>query len=122
MKVLFLDDDLERLKIAREFYKDHELTETTTVEQTIKMLEKYSPYDLVSLDHDLGGKIYVPSDEKSGYEVVKYIKNMSEDKLPRRVEIHSWNPVGSLNMYNLLTGVIPVTRIPFGRKSNFNYE
>ena len=89
------------------------LSEAETAEQAIRMLEKYSPYDLVSLDHDLGGNICCPSDEVSGYVVAKYISEMPIDKLPKCVVIHSFNPVGAENMINVLRGIVPLTRQPF---------
>lgn len=46
MKVLFLDDDPDRMKHARRHFMNETLSEAQTAEQAIKMLEKYSPYDL----------------------------------------------------------------------------
>lgn len=113
MKVLFLDDDKERMKHARKYFMNDTLSEAETAEQAIRMLEKYSPYDLVSLDHDLGGNIYCPSDEVSGYAVAKFISTMPTEKLPKRVVIHSFNPVGANNMINVLRGIVPLIRQPF---------
>lgn len=113
MKVLFLDDDQNRMVCARIHYSNDILSEATTVEEAIRMLEKYSPYDLVSLDHDLGGYHFVESDEKSGYEVAKYIARMQKEKLPKRVIIHSYNPAGAANMFSELIDIVYVTRIPF---------
>ena len=113
MKVLFLDDDPNRMKYARLYFSKDELSEAETAEQAIKMLEKYSPYDLVLLDHDLGGKVYCPSDEVSGYAVAKHISEMPKEKLPLRVVIHSFNPAGAENMIRVLRGIVPLARQPF---------
>ena len=113
MKVLFLDDDPDRMKHARRWFVNDTLSESETAEQAIKMLEKYSPYDLVSLDHDLGGNVFVPSDEVSGYAVALYISKMPKELLPKRVVIHSFNPAGAQNMINVLRGIVPLIRQPF---------
>ena len=113
MKILFLDDDPGRIRKARLQFANDFLIEAETAEQAIEMLERESPFDLVSLDHDLGGNIYCPSDEVSGYAVAKYISSMPKDKLPGRVIIHSFNPVGAENMINVLTDIVPITQQPF---------
>lgn len=113
MKVLFLDDDKDRMKHARRHFMNETLSEAETAQDAIKMLEKYSPYDLVSLDHDLGGNIYCPSDDNSGYAVAKYISKMPKELLPKHVVIHSFNPVGSQNMINVLVGIVHLSKIPF---------
>jgi CheY-like chemotaxis protein len=101
------------MKYARRAFIGDDLSEAETAAQAIRMLEKYSPYDLVSLDHDLGGKIYCPSDGNSGYMVARHIAQMSFEKLPKRVIIHSFNPVGAENMQNVLSGIVRVIRQPF---------
>jgi len=119
MKILFLDDDINRRRLFRESCKDHDLSEVETSDDAIKFLEKYSPYDLVSLDHDLGGQVYVASDEKSGYHVALYISQMSKDKLPKKVIIHSYNFVGAKKMFDVLRDIVDVVYEPFNmRKDN----
>ena len=114
MKVLFLDDDRTRLDKARRSFIGCVFHEAETAEEAIRLLKENSPYDLVSLDHDLGGQIYVQSDEVSGYEVAIFIPTMDEDKLPKRIIIHSFNPVGAVNMQRVLEdGGIRSLRIPF---------
>lgn len=102
MKVLFLDDDPNRRRIAREHFIGHELSEAETAKQAIDMLDKYSPFDLVHLDHDLGGEVFVPSDEVSGFAVAQHICSMEKAKRPRRIVVHSFNPVGANNMMHIL--------------------
>ena len=113
MRVLFLDDDPNRQRMAFRYFAGHELSQAETAEQAIKMLDKYSPYDLVHLDHDLGGKTFVPSDEVSGYQVAKHIAQMSGDRLPKRVVVHSYNFAGAKNMMEALEGIVPVSYEPF---------
>ena len=115
MKILFLDDDRGRIALAREAYNGFgiQLSIAETAEQAIRMLKKYSPYDLVSLDHDLGGEAFVPSDERSGHAVAKFIATMSKDKMPKQVVIHSYNPAGAQNMLAELIDIVPVVKRPF---------
>ena len=114
MKVLFLDDDSIRLKIARKYFIGHELYLAETAAQAINLLNTESPFDLVHLDHDLGGNVFVPSDEKSGYEVAKYIYLMTNK--PKKVVVHSFNLVGAEKMMNVLSSVVSVIQQPFNLK------
>lgn len=118
MKILFLDDDAIRIRQARiDFVKD-ELSVAETAGQAIRMLEKNSPYDLASLDHDLGGNIYCPSDEVSGFAVAEYISKMHKEKMPKQVVVHSFNPDGAANMMQVLQGIVPVRKQPFNMSKN----
>lgn len=113
MKVLFLDDDPNRRRYARGFFAGHELSEAETAEQAINLLKKYSPYDLVMLDHDLGGRTFVPSDEVSGFHVAQFIAGMDESLLPKEVLVHSYNFAGADRMVKVLRGTVPVEYRPF---------
>jgi CheY-like chemotaxis protein len=113
LKILFLDDDPNRRRFARSAFGNHELSEAETAEDAIKMLERYSPYDLVSLDHDLGGKTFTPSDETSGFEVARHILKMPLELLPKRVIIHSYNFPAAARMVEALSPIVPTTYEPF---------
>lgn len=56
--------------------------------------------DILSLDHDLG-------EELTGYDLVKFLVDYSFD-FPRRIYLHTSNPVGRSNMYQLLSRAIEV--------------
>jgi len=117
MKVFFLDDDKIRLKKAKPNFIGCEWFEAETAEDAIKVLTEHSPFDLVSLDHDLGGNVYCPSDEVSGHEVAKFITTLPADKLPKRIIIHSFNPVGAQSMQHTFDDAgIRSLRIPFDYK------
>ena len=67
-----------------------------------KDILKNDTFDMLMLDHDLGGEELVDScKENTGYQLVKYIIN---NKLQKNAEfiIHSQNPVGSVLMNNTL--------------------
>jgi CheY-like chemotaxis protein len=113
MKILFLDDDPFRTREARICFAKDELSLAETAEQAIRLLEKNSPYDAVSLDHDLCGNIYCPSDEVSGFAVAEYISKMPKEKMPKQVVVHSFNSGGAENMITVLQGIVPVIRQPF---------
>ena len=113
MNTLFLDDDSNRIKQARICFAVDILDIAETAIQAVKLLAKHSPYDLVSLDHDLGGKVYCPSDIMSGWAVAVYIAHMPKEKLPKQVVIHSFNPDGAEKMLNVLQGIVPVIKQPW---------
>ena len=68
-------------------------------------------WDVVCLDHDLGGKTFVDSDENSGFEVAKVIGN-DPSYNDQTVFVHSWNPDGARNMCNALMNY---AYIPFSK-------
>lgn len=107
MKILFLDDDRKRISIARQFAIGHDFTAVETVNEAVSQLNQ-STFDIISLDHDLGGEVYCKSDEKSGYEVAKHVAALPVEKLPKKVIVHSFNPGGAENMMKALA--------PIGRK------
>ena len=114
MKMLFLDDDPNRRKKAIMYYSlRYEIYAVETAEEAIQVLDAIFPFDVVSLDHDLGGQVYCPSDDNSGYAVAKHIATMSEDKRPKIVIVHSFNPVGADNMLAVLDGKVVTRRKPF---------
>jgi len=75
------------------------------------------PYDIASLDHDLGLEYIDPdtpdADElvargdwprDDGEELAKWLRNHPH-VCPKVIRIHSWNPVGALSMAHTLVGV-----------------
>lgn len=75
------------------------------------------PYDLVLLDHDLGGRQFQSSFEaESGYAFARYLGGAKpEDRSP--LIVHSWNPTGADNMHKMLDRAgWPAFRWPFGKE------
>lgn len=112
-KVLFLDDDNQR---HREFKKNigSHGDFVYTAEECIEKL-KTNTYDVVSLDHDLGGEIYVSSGGKNtGMEVVRFLE---KNKLPQKLIVcHSYNTGAAPEMakrLNALSYVDTAVRMPF---------
>jgi CheY-like chemotaxis protein len=101
MKVLFLDDDLNRHKQFKANFGDESntITYVETAEDAIKALTD-SEFDSIFLDHDLGGQYYVDSTEDSGWGVAKWIAdNLGYKPI---IILHSLNPAGAIRMYNVL--------------------
>lgn len=97
-KILFLDDNKQRHKAVKPHFLHDE---AYTAQEAIVLLQKHK-YEIVFLDHDLGGKEMVASEgtEETGYTVVKWIAE-NKPVIPLIV-VHSLNPVGAENMVTLL--------------------
>lgn len=102
MKILFLDDDLRRRKIAsRELRVGNALCIVEDANQAILSLTEMGPFDEVYLDHDLGGEIFVGSElPDTGMEVVRWIVEHKPEI--GKVIVHSLNEVGADMMATFL--------------------
>lgn len=67
-------------------------------EEMTKILENLNEDFEVSLDHDLG-------EIKTGYDICKWF--VENNKYPKIVTIHTANPIGAKNMYQLLDRYAP---------------
>jgi CheY-like chemotaxis protein len=115
MKILILDDDQTRHDGFKKNLIGFDLEHTYTSKECIEKL-KNNTYNMVLLDHDLGGQVFVDSGENTGWEVSEWLSK-NPDKKPKHIIVHSWNPVGANNMKNVL---ITALCIPFG-KNLFDY-
>ena len=62
MKILVLDDDPARLEHFRKTaFPNQDVITVSSVSDCIEQLIDNEPFNIVSLDHDLEGKVYVPS-------------------------------------------------------------
>jgi len=119
MRILFLDDDPQRHFTFQRCTIGRNRTQVEAVDAAHDELLNATDnhFDIVSLDHDLEGKIYQPSDEKSGAEVCRFLATMPVEALPQKIILHSFNPTGVSNMMNILMPISPYTLIvvaPFG--------
>lgn len=108
-RVFLVEDDPERiawfkrkLLTTLEFQTDDPIM--ACIELDIQEAQN-NQYDLFFLDHDLGGPMRPPY----ATEVAKKIRELNIDA--SKVVIHSWNPVGALNLQRILPGS---SRHPFG--------
>ena len=108
MDILILEDDINR---TIQFYKMFEGNDTQIVESPDECIQKLKDFkwDVLFLDHDLGGEIYCPSDDKSGYKVAKWLEEFPEYK-PTKIFLHSMKPIGRQNMKNAIPEAV---ELPF---------
>lgn len=102
MKILILEDNESRIKLFKDKlgHAELELYVAETADKAIDMIDN-NKFEVVFLDHDLGGKVYVDSGEhNTGHTVAKHV---AELELSMPVIIHSFNTVGATNMYKYLT-------------------
>lgn len=115
IKVLVLEDNDSRIQTFKKYLKGRKFDVYYYDEATeaIAAIGVFGPFDVYFLDHDLGGMIYVDSEEENtGYQVAKYL---SEKKIYKnsQIFIHSLNQVGAENMHNILPDsiVLPFPRL-----------
>ena len=103
-RVLFLDDRSKRIHSAFDKYSGLcDLTIVATVAECLRFLSSQD-FNVVYLDHDLGGEEFVDSSsQKCGMEVVRYIENCwpPEKEKPLFI-IHSSNIFAAITMEDRL--------------------
>lgn len=74
-KMLFLDDRSKRIHAALKKYSDqYDVTIVATVVECLRFLSA-EEWDVVSLDHDLGGEEFCyPESKTCGMEIVRYLE------------------------------------------------
>lgn len=116
-RIFILEDSPARIDIfaAALVRPGIDLTVAEDVDSAIKAFEP--PYDLLLLDHDLGGEAFMDSGEyNTGYTFAKYLTAMNWPE-PPQIVIHSWNPDGAATMAGELVEYFNmVSRIPFGAR------
>ena len=109
-RILFFDDNPHRhRKISQHLVCDG----AYTVAEAVSKFQQHK-YDIVFLDHDLGGDEHVDShgEEETGYTLVKWIA-ANRPKIGL-VVIHTLNhPGGTLMFTELINSDYLVARIPF---------
>jgi CheY-like chemotaxis protein len=94
IKILVLDDDLNRLKIFRERLEKQGVLNANYVEtadEAIEYLMINPDYDYIFLDHDLGGTQMVWSETNCGMNVVDYMIANGYPNMKVNVGVHSYN-------------------------------
>lgn len=88
-KILILEDDLERITWFYDKLKDDEVTIVNNAQMAKSALYSVK-FDLIFLDHDLGGEAFVNSEHpNTGWQVAKEIPHTPNHGT--NVFIHSWN-------------------------------
>ena len=108
MKILVLEDNMERQEQFRKNLVGHDVTITDSTKIAIEnlLLEKWH---ILFLDHDLGDLAHVPSGENTGYEVAKFLET-NKQYMPQNIIVHSLNEPGAKNIIAALPNAI---HIPF---------
>lgn len=116
-KVLILDDDPARHIALKKKYEGKMCVSVTTYDTFVMFFTDAGPWDIVSLDHDLGDtSIYLDGwgnpRSYTGFDAARHI--CESDTKPGKVVVHSCNPAGGEAMVAVLRRCgVEVTREPF---------
>jgi len=100
-RVFILEDD--PLRIARFCTAGIGLYITVATSAEQAKMRWLPPYDIVLLDHDLGGRVMVNGeDPNTGSEFCRWLPVFPKSHVPTRIVIHSYNSTGAENMKALL--------------------
>lgn len=108
IKILILEDNPERQEEFKKNLVGHNVEIVDSSKIAIDKL-KSEKWQLLFLDHDLGGQVYVESGDNTGYEVAKFLEE-NKHHMPSNIVVHSLNPVGAKNIIDALPNAI---HIPF---------
>lgn len=115
MRIFILEDMEIRIATFKNWFKGHELIFSKTAQEAIDILGKDLNFEVFFLDHDLGDRIWVSTeDENTGSRVAEFL---SDKVIKGRIIIHSWNPCGAKNMMSYLPSA---EYIPISSKDAFN--
>ena len=125
MRVFILEDDPDRIMLLREAAFNHDAVFTESCLGPNGAIEVYAresakaPFDLLLLDHDLGGRTFVDSNEEdTGAAFVRRLPDGGPTTIPYLpdVVIHSYNADGAKNMLATLRekGYRRSIYVPFG--------
>jgi len=106
MKIFILEDNKERCEFFKKKLIGNLVTICDNVEDAKRILIN-EQFDVAFLDHDLGGLVYVNSnDQNTGYQLAKFIaeKNIQF----KQIYIHSCNEYGRKNIRSVLPQAIEV--------------
>ena len=101
MRILILDDDVNRHIIFKKAFIGSIITSVEKTEQCINEIINNENLDVILLDHDLDHRIYVPSGPGTGYEVAEWLRDYPE-KMPKLVLLHTCNRDGAAKMLEVI--------------------
>jgi CheY-like chemotaxis protein len=101
MRVLVLDDSKIRLSQFRQSLIGSVFTAVEHSKDCIYELATGERWDWFFCDHDLDGKVYVPSGPGTGYEVAEWLSK-NPDMMPQNIIIHTSNEKAAPLMMELL--------------------
>jgi len=101
MRIFILEDSPERITAFFQMFDGQNITVTNTAISAKTILDNQR-FDMIFLDHDLGGQTFVDSEcENTGWQIAKHIPKTSNCNT--RVLIHSWNSPAASRMNDFLT-------------------
>lgn len=116
-KVLILEDDPIRTKQFQRNLIGNLVVVVATSKRAIELLNHPDhPWDVLFLDHDLGGKVMQESGENTGYEVACWLEEHPE-RQPKIIGVHSFNPAGREKMLQALPNAYSTVGIWDDRES-----
>ena len=113
MRVFVLEDDAQRIALFWRAAIGHDMTLAKDVDEACKKFDP--PYDLICLDHDLGGEVYVSSEQRNtGAGFCRWLAERGIAPCGR-VVIHSYNADGARAMGAIMRDAGWLTIwVPFG--------
>lgn len=94
MKILILEDDMNRMFTFNRRYIFDEVYHALSVDSALKIVNSTSAFDLMTLDHDLKEAHYHLdySGKDTGLDFVeRLLAEVPKEKWPKKVEVHSYN-------------------------------
>lgn len=103
MNILILEDDPKRIRLFMDHLniQGNYVIVTGQVEEAKELLSSDKTFDMILLDHDLDGRVNVPSEEpNTGYQLAKWI---AENNIQfGDCIVHSYNDKGAAKMVEVL--------------------
>lgn len=119
-RIFILDDDPKRQSTFRAHYQARypgcRVYSAYTAAEAIDLLMSEEAFDIVHLDHDLGGEVYQASGPGTGYEVASVMAQCWPTNPHRRIIIHSYHNRGGVQamLDCFVRKAIPCEYRPFG--------
>jgi CheY-like chemotaxis protein len=115
-RIFVLEDNIDRITLFHKYlpllFPEASFVFAESAQEASCLLRKEKYFDIAFLDHDLGGKAFVDSEEENtGYQVVKMM--LDRNITCGQVVVHSMNPAGAANMVALFSPEVRVDYIPF---------
>ena len=108
MRIFVLEDDPDRIitlsNFFRPFLDDGTITEINWASSNWQRDKFERPYDLILLDHDLGGRQLTPHEDDG----LKFIRSIKDEIYDAFVILHSYNPEGVTAMHAEYPVAVPV--------------
>jgi len=117
-RIFILEDNNDRIAFFKKLlptkFAQSDITIVKTAKEAKSILKKESYWDIILLDHDLGGKVYVDSSKAdTGYQVALHMRD-KKVKYGQCIT-HTQNSIGGKNIVSVLD---KCQHIPFPKLAN----